>query len=648
MEQTLIGEVVDGRYLISARLARGGMAVVYRARDKRLERDVAIKVMHPHLAEQPNFTERFHKEARAAARLSSPYVVSVYDQGVWDSQAYLTMEFIPGPDLRSELTRLGSFSLGTALTITEQALAALAAAHSAGLIHRDVKPENIMLAEPLPESSVLEPPDILAKVTDFGLARAVNASSTTGSAPMGTVAYIAPEIITEGRADARSDLYAVGIMLYEFLTGSVPFGADTPIRTAYMHVNNSMPRATDQAPWLPPAIDSFIGSLTAKDPEDRPQDGKAALAQLRSLLPVVAPEDLIRRVPVIGNAPAPTPSSPARDTVALPASHTEALPTAHPDAAAEESQPPTSAPSPTRTDTAPIPLRKRRLWIPLLVLFALAIAGAAAWYFLVGPGLRATVPDVVGETTASAYDALEAQGFTVDESAQYSDDVPADHVISSHPDAGSRAHPDSTVTIAISQGIEQVRVPDLAGQEREDATAAANENRLEVEITEAFSEEVAEGAVISQDIEAGTMVDHSSTITLTVSKGREPIEVPQITGQSRDDAVSAIEDAGLDANVEEEFSDSVAEGTVISQSPSDGTLYRNDPVTITVSKGPELIEVPDVTFASKDDAISTLEDAGFTVHVEELYGGILGIVRFQDPEGGAMAAPGSEITISVM
>ena len=678
MEQTLIGSVVDGRYLVTARLARGGMAVVYRARDKRLERDVAIKLMHPHLAEQPNFTERFNREARAAARLSNPHVVAVYDQGVWDSQAYLAMEFIPGPDVRSELTRLGSFTLGTALSITEQTLAALAAAHKAGLIHRDVKPENIMLEESIPPQSVFDHPAIVAKVTDFGLARAVTASTTTSSTAMGTVAYIAPEIITDGSADARSDLYSVGIMLYEFLTGSLPFHADAPIRAAYMHVHNPLPRAADQAPWLPAAIDSFIGALTAKNRDDRPADGQAALTQLRALLPLIAPEALIRRVPVIGRTldrsatltdesaqPQLTPQS------ASPSSHTVRLPETAPSPASGPATPapataeapsssafPSSPPGTTvltrtahedaqRRDTEKVP-RGKRWWILLLVVLLIASAGAGAWYFLAGPGQRATVPDITGETTAAAYDLLEGEGFIVKESRQYSDDIPADHVISSDPNAGARVHPDTTVTIAISQGIEQVSVPDTRGRSLEEATTLAKASRLEVASVQAYSEEVAEGNVISQDVEPGTTVDHSSTLTLTVSKGRQPIDVPTVAGESKHDAVAALESAGLKADVKDAYSDSVHKGTVISQSPEGGTLFRNDSVTITVSKGPELVEVPNVTFSSKDEAVSTLEAAGFTVKIEELYGGVFGVVRFQDPEGGTMAAPGTAITISIM
>lgn len=312
VSDSLLGAVVDGRYVITRRIARGGMATVYRARDKRLERDVAIKLMHRHLAESPDFTARFNREARAAARLSSAYVVTVHDQGVWDSgdgrHAYLVMEYVPGPDVRSELIRTGSFTLGTALAITEQTLRALSSAHSAGIVHRDVKPENVMLTSRIPPVSIFERPEIHAKVADFGLARAVTSVSPTTGQAMGTVTYMAPEVITTGVAEAPADVYAVGIMLYEFLTGELPFQAETPIATAYMHINEPMPHVAEQADWIPASLDSFIALLTAKDASQRPANGEEALRELLAITRSIPEEDLIRRIPVI-----PAPQSDGED-----------------------------------------------------------------------------------------------------------------------------------------------------------------------------------------------------------------------------------------------------------------------------------------------------------------------------------------------
>ncbi|MFT0847963.1 Stk1 family PASTA domain-containing Ser/Thr kinase [Actinomycetaceae bacterium L2_0104] len=700
---SLKGSVVDGRYVIAERVARGGMATVYRARDKRLERDVAVKLMHPHLAEQPNFTERFNKEARAAASLSSPYVVSVHDRGVWHtpegSHAYLIMEYMAGPDLRSELMRLGSFNLGTALTLTEQALRALAASHRAGLIHRDVKPENVLLAAPLPPVSLFERPEIHAKMTDFGLARVVSSTTTASSTVMGTINYVAPEIITTGSAVAASDVYATGIMLYEFLTGELPFRADTPIATAYKHVNNPMPRVADKADWLPPAIDSFIALLTAKDPEDRPTDGAQALAALRTILPGIPEEDVIRRLPVLAVPPVPEAKAPEDGSWAAP-QHEDSGASAHspeheeseadgPPPASAEGQPqhsqasassaaepgapgapgsPAGSVNPTTPLTTvtdvnleaslaqPAPpkpparasTRRRRVSAAIVALLAVIALLVAGWYYFLGPGKRVPVPDVVGQTYTQAEETLAAQGLDSERVDQYSDDVPPDQVISTDPDAEGRVHPDQPVTIIVSLGIEQVEVPDVVNTPIDEARNIVNQNRLDIVEEESYSEDIPEGVVISQSLQAGERVNHSTAITLTVSKGREPIEVPNVEGQTEADALAAIEDAELTVSTEYVFSDTIAKGAVIEQSPAEGTLFRGDPVSLTVSKGPEYIEVPNVISMSRDDAVKTLEDAGFTVRTDNVLGGFFGLVRDQTPAGGQTARVGSEIVISVV
>ena len=263
----LIGLLVDERYRIQARLARGGMATVYVAHDERLDRPVALKVMHPHLAESADFVARFRREARAAARIVSPGVVSVFDQGVIHGQGFLVMELIDGTNLRALLQAQGAFTLAQALQYTQDVLEALRSAHRVGVIHRDIKPENVLVPSEGP-----------VRVTDFGLARAASevSMSTTGSM-LGTVAYMAPEIATTGTCDARSDIYAVGIMLYEMLTGSVPWQGENPMQMAYHHVNDSVPLPSEVEPWIPREIDDLVASLAAKDPEDRPVDAQEAL-----------------------------------------------------------------------------------------------------------------------------------------------------------------------------------------------------------------------------------------------------------------------------------------------------------------------------------------------------------------------------------
>lgn len=677
VSDSLLGAVVDGRYVIARRIARGGMATVYRARDKRLERDVAIKLMHRHLAESPDFTARFNREARAAARLSSAYVVTVHDQGVWDSgdgrHAYLVMEYVPGPDVRSELIRTGSFTLGTALAITEQTLRALSSAHSAGIVHRDVKPENVMLTSRIPPVSIFERPEIHAKVADFGLARAVTSVSPTTGQAMGTVTYMAPEVITTGVAEAPADVYAVGIMLYEFLTGELPFQAETPIATAYMHINEPMPHVAEQADWIPASLDSFIALLTAKDASQRPANGEEALRELLAITRSIPEEDLIRRIPVI-----PAPQSEGEDDDGeddappdpkpLPAAPTTTMPMpgpVRPDGAAPAAEPiPPGGGADDgngarrlrrrRTDlrheTPELPGRRRRqgrrAWAALAILLAVALT-AVLWYFRAGPGKRVTIPAVAGQTYEQALNSLREEGLTARRRNVYSDTVPSGSVVSTDPGGGGRVHPSRVVTVTVSRGIEQVTVPDLSGLSAQEARRRLGSARLVYREAAVYSESVDEGRVVSQSVAADTAVNHDSAVTVTISKGRQPIRVPNVVGKSEADANNAIRKAGLTVSRQEEHSDTVAQGVVISQDPSKGTVHRGDSVTVVVSQGPELVDVPNVVDMRREEATTTLQNAGFQVQADNVFGGYFGIVRSQSPAAGTKARKGTGVKIAV-
>ena len=672
VSDSLLGAVVDGRYVIARRIARGGMATVYRARDKRLERDVAIKLMHRHLAESPDFTARFNREARAAARLSSAYVVTVHDQGVWDSgdgrHAYLVMEYVPGPDVRSELIRTGSFTLGTALAITEQTLRALSSAHSAGIVHRDVKPENVMLTSRIPPVSIFERPEIHAKVADFGLARAVTSVSPTTGQAMGTVTYMAPEVITTGVAEAPADVYAVGIMLYEFLTGELPFQAETPIATAYMHINEPMPHVAEQADWIPASLDSFIALLTAKDASQRPANGEEALRELLAITRSIPEEDLIRRIPVI-----PAPQSDGEDDAPpdpkpLPAAPTTTMPMpgpVPPDGAAPAAEPiPPGGGADDgngarrlrrrRTDlrheTPELPGRRRRqgrrAWAALAILLAVALT-AVLWYFRAGPGKRVTIPAVAGQTYEQALSSLREEGLTARRRNVYSDTVPSGSVVSTDPGGGGRVHPSRVVTVTVSRGVEQVTVPDLSGLSAQEARRRLGSARLVYREAAVYSESVDEGRVVSQSVAADTAVNHDSAVTVTISKGRQPIRVPNVVGKSDADANNAIRKAGLTVSRQEEHSDTVAQGVVISQDPSKGTVHRGDSVTVVVSQGPELVDVPNVVDMRREEATTTLQNAGFQVQADNVFGGYFGIVRSQSPAAGTKARKGTGVKIAV-
>lgn len=677
VSDSLLGAVVDGRYVIARRIARGGMATVYRARDKRLERDVAIKLMHRHLAESPDFTARFNREARAAARLSSAYVVTVHDQGVWDSgdgrHAYLVMEYVPGPDVRSELIRTGSFTLGTALAITEQTLRALSSAHSAGIVHRDVKPENVMLTSRIPPVSIFERPEIHAKVADFGLARAVTSVSPTTGQAMGTVTYMAPEVITTGVAEAPADVYAVGIMLYEFLTGELPFQAETPIATAYMHINEPMPHVAEQADWIPASLDSFIALLTAKDASQRPANGEEALRELLAITRSIPEEDLIRRIPVI-----PAPQSDGEDDDGeddappdpkpLPAAPTTTMPMpgpVPPDGAAPAAEPiPPGGGADDgngarrlrrrrtglRHETPELPGRRRRqgrrAWAALALLLAVALT-AVLWYFRAGPGKRVTIPAVAGQTYEQALSSLREEGLTARRRNVYSDTVPSGSVVSTDPGGGGRVHPSRVVTVTVSRGVEQVTVPDLSGLSAQEARRRLGSARLVYREAAVYSESVDEGRVVSQSVAADTAVNHDSAVTVTISKGRQPIRVPNVVGKSEADANNAIRKAGLTVSRQEEHSDTVAQGVVISQDPSKGTVHRGDSVTVVVSQGPELVDVPNVVDMRREEATTTLQNAGFQVQADNVFGGYFGIVRSQSPAAGTKARKGTGVKIAV-
>lgn len=703
MVDSLVNSVVDGRYVIVAPLGQGGMASVYHARDKRLERDVAIKFIHPYLATQDDFTSRFNREARSAAQLSSPYVVSVHDQGVWTNangnHAYLVMEYIPGPDIRKELTRLGNFTLGTSLVLIEQVLRALSAAHTKGIIHRDVKPENVMVTMPLPPASAIEHPDIHAKVADFGLARAVTRHSTSVGQLMGTISYMAPELVTEGSASAQSDLYAVGIMLYEFLTGSLPFAAETPIATAYQHINSPMPRVAKEAPWLPESIDSFIGLLTAKSPQDRPEDATEALRELLSIIRGIDEETLIRRIPVIPVS-SPKDSTYEDETEATridvaqlntPYDHTPHFPpTHHPSsspsvtavlAPSHNNTIPPSSSQNTNIDTlthlppketkeitdaqlnsrkklrirrsanalgkhGASPHKKRHF---LLIFLIFVLAGlASAWYFLFGPGQRVTIPSVVGYEYERALASLNERGITSERVDAYSDEVPAGVVIATDPEGGTSIHPKNTVGVTVSLGIEQVTVPDLSSMNKAQAEETLRQARLTPVFSSEYSETVEKDHVISQGVPSGTKVDHDTSLNVVISQGRKPIDVPQLTGKSKDEASSLIEKAGLKVSITQEYSDTVAEGTVISQTPTNGTLYLGDTVSVVVSRGPEMVSVPNVVGMQRSQAEQALKNAGFDVKVKKILGGYFDTVRLQDPQGDTKVRKGSTITITVV
>jgi serine/threonine-protein kinase len=597
----IIGRLVDGRYQVRSRIARGGMATVYLATDLRLERKVAIKVMHGHLADDSQFKQRFIQEARSAARLAHPNVVNVFDQGQDNDSAYLVMEYLPGITLRELLQEYGSLTPQQTIDITEAVLSGLAAAHKAGIVHRDLKPENVLLAD-----------DGRIKIGDFGLARAASANTATGAALLGTIAYLSPELVTRGIADTRSDIYAVGIMMYEMLTGEQPYKGEQPMQIAYQHANDSVPTPSTKNPKVPAEFDELVLWATARDPEERPRDARELLEQLRtteSLLETALPTGTIA-----------TQKTRAYTSVAplvadVPGSDDETMVLGR--RGSKSNTGPVS--DSTTTLNTRSGKRRRRGWILFALVLALAgLAGGAGWWFGAGPGAHVTIPaSIVGKAPDAVAVALTELGLEVNPTngQEYSVDVPAGMVSSSDPDVGASVVRGTEVTINVSLGAKPTDVPALAGKTLDDATTtlARLNMRVAEDPVEQFDAAVPDGTVISAaaadgtDLSAGGASFEGVTVSLVVSVGA----LPAIQGMSFDDAKLALEAAGLDvaSGPQEDYNDTIPVGQVIGLVET-GVIQPGDDVTVDVSKGPPPVQIPDIVNKTWAEARDMLAAAG--------------------------------------
>ena len=648
----LIGRLIDQRYRVTRRLARGGMATVYVAQDERLERPVALKVMHPYLAESDAFVERFHREARAAARIVHPGVVSVFDQGVVSGQGFLVMELIDGTNLRALLNAQGAFTIPQALRYTTDILEALRAAHRMGVIHRDIKPENILV-----------PTDGPAKVADFGLARAVSEGSTSATGNMlGTVAYIAPEIALTTEANARSDLYSVGIMLYEMLTGAVPWADESPLQIASHHVSEDVPSPSATLPWIPREIDDLVAALTARNPANRCADASDALDLVARAAASIPFDIANRRAEVAREDSRSGSEATALNTEVMPTQLTQAMPVPAATAVTTATALPTATAvttvhtsTPTETPSAgelPAKMSTRAILLAVIAFLLIVAAsfGGSWWWTEYGPGSYLTMPTTTGRDLADVQADLGAIGLASSVEEEFSDDVQSGIVTHSDPDGGSSVHKSTNVQLYVSKGIDMKDVPNVVGKGQDEASRTLADAGLALgAVTDAYSEEVPPGQVISQSVAAGTSLAHDSTVDVVLSKGREPRTVPTLTGKGASAAKSSIEALGLVASPTEAYSDTVPEGQVISQQTREGsTVYRGDSVSYTVSKGPEMVTVPDVVGLQRQEAHDKLEGAGFTVQEDLILGGFFNTVRSSDPAGGSKVKKGSTVTISIV
>ncbi|MEV8591884.1 Stk1 family PASTA domain-containing Ser/Thr kinase [Streptomyces sp. NPDC052012] len=639
LQDPLVGQVLDGRYRVEARIAVGGMATVYRAVDTRLDRVLALKVMHPSLAADGSFVERFIREAKSVARLAHPNVVQVFDQGTDGAYVYLAMEYIAGCTLRDVLRERGALQPRAALDILEPVLAALGAAHRAGFVHRDMKPENVLIGD-----------DGRVKVADFGLVRAVDTVTNTTGTVLGTVSYLAPEQIEHGTADPRVDVYACGILLYEMLTGEKPHDGDSPATVLYKHLHEDVPPPSAAVPRMAYELDELVAAATARTPEVRPHDAVALLARVREARGRLGDEQLDAVPPQAltaehDNAEDRTSVIPRALTVPRPLPVNDDEGGDGEDSFHRTSRLQSPPPLPPRRRTG---MRRGPMAVVVAVLLVLGV-GTGIWY--INSGQFTKVPPLLAKTEDEARDRLADAGLDVGRVTEaYSDTVKRGTVISTDPKAGARIRGNDSVSLVISKGPQTVRVPDLDGYALDKARSLLKDEGLEPGmVTREFSEDVPRGSVISTEPGKGTKVRAGSAVALTVSKG-SPVDVPDVTGDDLADARAELQEAGLKVKVAAQRVNSEHDaGQVARQNPgAGGVAAEGDTVTLTLSKGPEMVEVPDVTGDSVDEAKEKLEGAGFRVDEDR---GLLGLfgdtVEGQSVEGGETAPKGSTITIEI-
>ncbi|GAA3669619.1 Stk1 family PASTA domain-containing Ser/Thr kinase [Nocardioides ginsengisoli] len=660
-EDHQFGRLLDGRYRIGTRIARGGMASVYEAIDTRLDRTVAVKIMHPGLGDgttqqDDSFARRFVSEAKAAARLSHPHVVAVYDQGRDDADGtiYLVMEFVPGHTLRDTIGKEAPLSPEKALALLDPILSALASAHRAGLIHRDVKPENVLIAD-----------DGRIKVADFGLAKAVSADTqhtATNGVLIGTVSYLAPELVVEQRADARADVYAAGVILFELLTGTKPHTGETPIAVAYRHVHHDVPAPSSLVPGIPAYVDALVARATTRDPSLRPADAAVLLHQVHRVAQAL--RDGVRDDPELvadllpsGRVAAPESPEVEDDTTPEPVSTLWAAGDREPTSVIRSQQLPPPTPVGPRAPRPPRPERPRRsrrglVWVVVLALLV-AIAGTGGWWL--GWGRYTSTPSVIGLTSAAAQAKVDHAGLAVRTGDPvYSETVEKGKVISTDPGPGARILPGGEVTIVVSLGPERYDVPQVAHLTLDAARAALAAVKFETgQVSEKWSDTVPAGQVIGSSPSYGTPESKNlpvgTVVTLVVSKGKKPIKITSWVGKDAKRAEKVLEKRGLKVEIKETYDDVVPEGRVISQDPETGTLYKGDTLNLVVSKGKPFVTVPGIRLKDTQDAVALLEGLGLKVRTEHASIYLTGGTAWStDPGAGARVRKGSTIVLYIV
>jgi len=645
----LTGELIDGRYQLEQLIAAGGMASIYVGIDTRLDRQVAVKIMHPHLANDEEFVNRFIREAKAAAALSHPNIVAIQDQG-WNEggspAVFIVMEYIDGFTLRELLHEGGPLSSEDLLRYMIPIVSALAEAHKRGIVHRDIKPENILISK-----------DGRIKLADFGLARGEQLGATMtveSSVVLGSVSYLSPEQVQRGISDARSDIYSVGVVLFELLTGRKPYEGESPIQIAYKHVNERIPAPSTITSGIAPALDALVLKATSPNPDQRQRDAAALLSEMRSAAIEIDPRKrqmtLELDIPVQPSRSKQSTRRPKGEvrigntviervrTLTSITTQTPALEPTVTDAKRSE----TTAEIRRRTSKRVV----RNRFIALSLTFALVLGGA--WYELIGS--KISIPSIVGLSESDARKSIEPLGIKVAVvSKAFSEDVPAGMVITSNPGGGGHLSKGGTVGVVISKGPERINVPTLAGMTPDAAATALTSAGLKVgSTTQSYSSTITNGMVIDGDPIAGTAVKRNSLVNILVSKGVQTLQLNSYVGQSGDQASNELTSAGFKVKSTFGYSESIPAGNVISQTPAGGApIPVGSTVAIIVSQGSGTVFIPNLYSLTQLAATTALENLQLKVKVRKIGSKKIKHVTNISPTVGTKVKRGTTVTITL-
>ena len=622
----LSGQLIDNRYELLRILANGGMGTIYEGLDTRLDRKVAVKIMHPHLAQDEEFITRFIREAKAAASLSHPNIVNVMDQG-WNQSGipavFLVMELVEGQTLRELISSKGSFSVNETINYLSPVISALAAAHQIGIVHRDIKPENILISN-----------DGRIKIADFGLARGTNLGQTMtaeASVILGSVSYLSPEQVQRGISDARSDIYSIGVMAFEMLTGKRPHISDSPLQIAYLHVNEDIPRVSSKGIKLPKDLDELIYAATSRNPDDRPKDGATFASLLRNIQiksdPSKKQMSLELDLPIRQETP-----KPSKRKVIVEEEVTREI-----------------TREISKSENKEKIKKPKRKFRKVALILAVAV-GIGGWWSLIGPGARVTVPSLVGGTMSDAENLLKPIGLTSEVSKEeFSEDLQKGIIISTSPAGGDKVKEGAVVSITLSKGPERYSIPMVAQLTVEAAIKVLSSIPIaEPVVQQIFSEKIPKGYVISSEPVMGTKVKRGAGIKLVVSKGIEQIPLINFVNKSGEEALNTLTTAGFKVTPKYEFSETVPAGAVISQNPSEVKSYpKGSALSLVISKGSAYVFIPNVYSLSEAKAKSVLTALDLQVTIKRMGTKAVKQVTAISPKVGSKVLRGSKVTITV-